>query len=287
VTVAVLGPGAVGGVLAVGFADAGVDVVCVARPATAETLMRAGLTLKCAEHVKSIRPRVETELQEPVELLLVTVKAPSLAAALARVRATPDVVVPLLNGIEHMQTLRERFRGSRVAGASIGRIEAWLERPGVVVQPSPSVVMTLAEDAPAELLRRSGVDVRVNGSAEAVLWEKLARQAPTAAGTSITQRTIGDLRSDAEWGPRLRSAIDECCAVAAADGVTLSPAGEWEIIEGMPATLTSSTARDIAAGVPSELDAIVGAAVRAGQRLGVDTPVLSKLFDEACRASLR
>ena len=286
-TVAILGPGAVGGVLAVGFADAGVDVICVARPATAEVIVSAGLTLRCAESVKTIRPRVETELQEPVDLLLVTVKAPSLDDALARVDAAPDAVVPLLNGIEHMQTLRERLPDSHVAGASIGRIEAWLERPGVVVQPSPSVVMTAAADAPAELLRRSGVEVRVNGSAEAVLWEKLARQAPTAAATSITQRTIGDLRSDAEWGPRLRTAIDEACAVAAADGVSLSPEAEWEIIEAMPATLTSSTARDIAAGVPSELDAITGATVRAGQRLGVDIPVLTQMFDEACRASLR
>ena len=57
--------------------------------------------------------------------------------------------------------------------------------------------------------------------------------------------------------------------------------------EAMPPLLTSSTARDIAAGAPSELDAITGAAVRAGRRLGVDTPVLSELFDEACRAQSR
>jgi 2-dehydropantoate 2-reductase len=66
----------------------------------------------------------------------------------------------------------------------------------------------------------------------------------------------------------------------------LSAQAEWEIIEAMPPLLTSSTARDIAAGVPSELDAITGAAVRAGQRLGVEAPVLTAMFDEACRASL-
>jgi 2-dehydropantoate 2-reductase len=222
-----------------------------------------------------------------VELLLVTVKAPALAEALERVEAAPRFVVPLLNGIEHMETLRRRLPEATVAGASIGRIEAWLERPGVILQPTPSVVMTVASDAPVALLRRSGVDVRENGSAEEVLWEKLARQAPTAAATSITQRPIGELRADPEWRGRLRAGIEEACAVAAADGVTLSPDAEWEIIESMPPLLTSSTARDIAAGVPSELDAITGAAVRAGQRLGVETPVLTQMFDEACRASLR
>jgi 2-dehydropantoate 2-reductase len=285
--VAVLGPGAVGGVLAVGFVDAGVDIVLIARPATAEAIRSGGLTLKCAESVKTIRPRVEEELRDPVELLLVTVKAPALDGALDRIQAQPEAVVPLLNGIEHMETLRERFPESEVAGASIGRIEAWLERPGIVIQPTPGVVMTVAVDAPAELLERSGVEVRVNGTAEAVLWEKLARQAPTAAATSITQRPIGQLRSDPEWRDRLRAAIKEACAVAAGDGVTLSPDAEWEIIEAMPPLLTSSTARDIAAGIPSELDAITGAAVRAGRRLGVDTPILTEMFEQACRASSR
>jgi 2-dehydropantoate 2-reductase len=287
VTVAVLGPGAVGGVLAVGFVDAGVDVVCIARPATAEAIRSGGLTLKRAETVKTIRPRVETELREPVELLLVTVKAPALDAALERVEESPRIALPLLNGIEHMETLRRRLPATEVVGGSIGRIEAWLERPGVVIQPTPSVVMTVAAGAPLELLRRSGVDVRENGRAEAVLWEKLARQAPTAAATSVTQRPIGELRADPDWGARLRQAIEETCAVAAADGVSLSSEAEWEIIEAMPPLLTSSTARDIAAGVPSELDAITGAAVRAGQRLGVEMPILTRMYEEACRASLR
>jgi 2-dehydropantoate 2-reductase len=286
-TVAVLGPGAVGGVLAVGFVEAGVDVLLIARPATAEAIRSGGLTLKRAESVKTVRPCVETELREPVELLLVTVKAPALDEALDRIQAQPKAVVPLLNGIEHMDALRERFPESHVAGASIGRIEAWLERPGTIVQPTASVVMTVAADAPAELLERSGVEVRVNGTANAVLWEKLARQAPTAAATSITQRPIGELRSDPKWRSRLRAAIEEACAVAAADGVKLSPDSEWEIIEAMPPLLTSSTARDIAAGVPSELDAITGAAVRAGRRLGVETPVLTEMFEQACRASSR
>lgn len=282
---AVLGPGAVGGVITVGFLEAGVDVVCIARPDTADLIRSEGLTLRQGQKVHTVRPAVATELREPVALLLVTVKAPSLDDALDRVQARAETTIPLLNGIEHMQTLCDRLPEGNVVAGSIGRIEAWLERPGVVVQPSPSVVMTVASGAPVELLRQSGVEVRENGSAGDVLWEKLARQAPTAAATAATQRTIGDLRSDADWGPRLRAAIEETCAVAAADGVSLSPEAEWAIIESMPPLLTSSTARDIAAGVPSELDAIAGAAVRAGQRLGVATPALTEMYDAACRAS--
>jgi 2-dehydropantoate 2-reductase len=293
VTVAILGPGAVGGVLAVGFDGAGERVVCVARPRTAELIRREGLTLKRGGEVATIRPEAAEELREPVDLLLVTVKAPDLDEALERVAAPAAVVVPLLNGIEHMQTLRDRLPGSTAVAASIGRIEAYLERRGTVIQPTPGVVMTVASDVGRDalaLLRRSGVELHVDGSERAVLWEKLARQAPVAAATTIAQRPIGELRTDPEWRPRLEQAVDETCAVAAADGVTLSAEAEWAIIDGMPPLLTSSTARDVAAGRPSELDAITGAAVRAGQRLGVPTPALEALLAEAeaaCRASSR
>jgi 2-dehydropantoate 2-reductase len=288
--VAVLGPGAVGGVLAVGLARDGVPVVCVARPDTAGLIGAEGLTLKHGDDVETTRPEVVTELREPVELLLVTVKAPALDAALERIQTEAKTIVPLLNGIEHMDTIRSRLPNSRVVGGTIGFIEAWLERPGVVVQNTPRTVMTVASDAQAEtveLLRRSRADVRVDGGERAVLWEKLARQAPFAAATALSQRPIGELRSDPAWRARLEEAIAETCRVALADGVELAPEAQWAIIDSMPSALTSSTARDIAAGRPSELDAITGAAVRAAHRLGVPAPVLEGLLEEteaACRA---
>ena len=292
-TVGVLGPGAVGGVLAVGLAHAGVRVVCIARRATAEVIAKEGLTLKHLDDVETVRPDVTTELREPVDLLLVTVKAPALDDALDRVQAPAKTVVPLLNGIEHMDVLRARLLDSAVVAGSIGWIEAWLERPGTIVQNTPRVVMTLAGDADpatAELLRASRSDVRMNGTEATVLWEKLARQAPVAAATTATQRPIGDLRSDPQLRQRLEQAIAETCAVAAADGVPLKPDDQWEIIESMPPKLTSSTARDVAAGRPSELDAITGAAVRAAHRVGVPAPALEGLLadaEDACRARSR
>jgi 2-dehydropantoate 2-reductase len=109
-----------------------------------------------------------------------------------------------------------------------------------------------------------------------VLWEKLARQAPLAVLTAVTGRTAGELRAD----PRLRGAVEEACAVAAADGARTTLAEQWSIIESLPPGLTTSTARDIAAGRPSELDAIAGAVVRAGRRLGVPTPTFELLLEQ-------
>jgi 2-dehydropantoate 2-reductase len=289
-TVAVLGPGAVGGVLAVGLLRAGVRVVCVSRPDTAELIASRGLSLRHGGSTQTVLPEAASELHEPVDLLLVTVKAAALEDALSRVKAPAVTVIPLLNGIEHMKTIRNVLGESAVVAGSVSLIEAYLERPGVIVQNTPAVVLTLAEDADLDtigLLERSGAEVRRNGSEAEVLWAKLARQAPVAAATALTQQPIGELRSDSEWRRRLEESVDETCAVAAREGVSLSPEAQWEIIDAMPPRLTSSTARDVAAGRVSELDAITGAAVRAGRRLGVPTPTLERLFAEAegaCRA---
>ena len=113
-TVAVLGPGAVGGVLTVGFIEAGMDVICVARPDTAKVLKSEGLSLRQGERVRTVRPQVTTELREPVDLLLVTVKAPSLGDALARVGAPAGVVV--VNGGTHGSEPHMGFGGVKQSG---------------------------------------------------------------------------------------------------------------------------------------------------------------------------
>ncbi|HSG12747.1 MAG TPA: 2-dehydropantoate 2-reductase [Gaiellaceae bacterium] len=275
-TVAVLGPGAIGGCLAVRLATAGEDVVCVARHETAGALARDGLTL--VAHDREVTASVEAveALDRPVELLLVTVKATQLEGALDRVHAEPELVLPLLNGIEHMAVLRERFRRARAA--TIGRVEAYRESPTRIVQRREPLVTVAGDPVPGPL-ERAGIDVRPGGSEADVLWEKLARLAPLALLTSLTGLPLGELRSD----PRLRTLLEEAVAVAVADGAWTSVGEQWGIIESMPEALTTSTARDVAAGRPSELDAIAGAVVRAGGRLGVPTPTFEEVL-AACPA---
>jgi 2-dehydropantoate 2-reductase len=275
-TTAILGPGAVGGSLAVRLALAGEQVVCVAKPETVGAIRDDGLTLVQDGEELAARPEAVEALDEPVDLLLVTVKAYGLVGALARVRAEPGLVLPLLNGLEHMTTLRARFRN--VVAATIGRLEAFREGTTRIVQHLPALVTVAGDHAPDALVR-AGVETRIGGSEADVLWEKLARQAPLAALTSVTGRPTGEVRDD----PRLRATVEEACAVAAADGARTTFADQWSIIESLPAELTTSTARDVAAGRPSELDAVAGGVVRAGRRLGVPTPTFEELL-ELCPA---
>jgi 2-dehydropantoate 2-reductase len=290
VTVAILGPGAVGGALAVQLSGAGRRVVAVARPETAAAIRRHGLTGELCGSELQGKVEVTERLEQAVDLLLVTVKAPALGSALDLVAQSHKVgtVVPLLNGIGHLETLRARF--TRVVAGSIGRFEAYRTSPTRIVQTTPSPVVSLgAEGEAADILREAGIDVRIDAERR-LLWDKVARLAPLAAATAITQRTLGELRDDPDWRATLEAAVAEACAVAAADGVSLNPEAQWEILDTMPASVTTSAARDAAAGRPTELDAIVGGVVRAAERLGVSAPTLEHLLDEAedrCRPRSR
>ena len=277
-TVAILGPGAVGGALAVPLAIARQQVVCVAREETAEAITRDGLTLVRRGEEFHAHPSATDVLRDDVDLLLIAVKAPSLDDALDRIQASAATIVPLLNGLEHMSRIRARFDGRVVAG-SIGLLEAYREAPTRIVQTTRGPVISVAE--PVEI---PAFDVRVVGDERRLLWEKAARMAPLAAATAATQRSVGDLRTDPEWRSRLALAIEEACATATADGVPLSPSGQWEVIDAMPDAMTTSTARDVAARRPSELDAITGSVVRAARRLHVPAPTLEQLLEEAWRA---
>jgi 2-dehydropantoate 2-reductase len=290
--VAVLGPGAVGGAFAVRLLEAHNRTICVGSPETVGVMALSGIALEASgREPVTARPEVSERLVQPVDLLLVTVKAQFLADAIERVdpAAVADgVVLPLLNGIEHMGPLRERFDG-RVAAGSLSRFEAFRVGRMQIVQTTPSAVVTMASDdlsAPeleraADVLRGAGFQVEVEDDEKRVLWQKAVRLAVLAPATAISRRSVGELRTDHKWRPRLEEALAEACAVAAADGVDLMPSAQWMRITEMDAALTTSAARDVEAGRPSEIDAIAGAVVRAGERLGVPTPTLSALVSHA------
>ncbi len=290
-TVAILGPGAVGGSLAVRLSLGHVHTICVGRPETIGIIAMAGLVIESRRETLTAQMEVTDHLAKPVSLLLVTVKAPDLADALERIdpeTVSEGVVVPLLNGLEHMDVLRERFDG-RVAAGSISHFVAYRAGRVQIVEATPSPIITIAsEELPrgeleraAETLRLARIDVRVAQSEKRVLWHKLARISVLTAATAASGRTVGELRNDAEWRRRLEHAINEVCAVAEADGVSLRPSSQWTIIDEMVDETTPSAARDVAAGRRSELDAIVGAVLRASERLGVPCPTLAQLATQA------
>ena len=287
--VAVLGVGGVGGCIAAVLAHCGVSMTCVGRRATVEALHTRGLRLDSPTFGSfTVWPAAAERLERPVDVLVVATKATSLPTALAALDAsllTGAVVIPLLNGLEHVARIRARV-GPRVAPGSI-RIEARAPAPGHVVQTSPFLVITIASDRDvprtrlaqiAAFLSECGLHTRVGASEAEVLWEKLARLAALACTTALSNQPIGVIRGDAHWRALLTGAVQDGVAVANACGVPMTVDAQMRVIDGLPETLTTSMQRDIAAHRPSELDAIAGAVVRAGRTHGLACPTLEELI---------
>ncbi len=286
-TIAVLGPGGVGGLLAGVLERGGSDVVVLARESTVAVIAREGLCVQSVTFGDFVaRPRALAQLHEPVDALLVATKAGGLTSALERIAVAPGVVLPLLNGLDHIGVLRERFSPESVLAGSI-RVEADRPQPGVVVHTSPFLLVSMASryaaaepaiDALADALSAAGVPVRVSDSEADVMWSKLVRLNALACVTSAYDVLLGEIRSTPQLHADLVGAIEEASAVGRAEGAKdIDSARAVAELEAAHDTLGSSMQRDIAAGREPELDAIPGAVLRAGARHGIPCPTIERL----------
>jgi 2-dehydropantoate 2-reductase len=286
-TIAVLGPGGVGGLLAGLLDRAGTPVVVVARTSTATVIAEQGVRVDSVSFGNFVaHPRAVANLQEPVDALIVATKASGLINALERVQALPKLVLPLLNGLDHMLVLRERFPADSVLAGTI-RVEADRPEPGVIIHTSPFLLVDMASGAPsarepmqalAQTLSDAGVPVRVLDSEAQVMWSKLVRLNALACTTSAFDAKLGEIRSTPEMRAALIGAIEEGCAVGQAEGATdVDAATAIAELEMAHATLGSSMQRDIAAGRPPELDAIPGSVLRAAARHDLECPTIERL----------
>ncbi|POX64204.1 2-dehydropantoate 2-reductase [Streptomyces sp. Ru62] len=288
-TVAVLGPGGTGGLLAALLSRSGHRVICLAGEATADTLRRSGITVRSPQFGDfTAAVDADTELREPVDACLITVKHTALEAALTRVPPAvlgDALAVPLLNGVEHPATLRTRYRPDRVAPAVI-RVESTRIAPGVIEHGSPFTEIDLAGDAVprarldalAAHLNACGATARVAGDETAALWAKMAFLAPFALLTTRYGVPLGVVRT--RHRDELEALVAETAAVSRACGAPADPAQALARYDAFPPAAKSSMQRDAEAGRPLELDAIGGALLRAAERHGVPVPVTARLVRE-------
>ncbi|HTZ65038.1 MAG TPA: 2-dehydropantoate 2-reductase [Solirubrobacteraceae bacterium] len=311
--VAILGPGGVGGLLAAVLARADaqrvradaelgsaagsgashrVAVQVIARESTAQAIDEHGLRLRSVMFGDfGVPVPVSAGLCDPVDVLIVATKAAGLSDALERIEAAPALVLPLLNGLDHIALLRGRFAPETVLAATI-RVESDRPEPGVIVHTSQFLRVDMASaslDAEAGMERLAQmfddadiparVVLPISQRCEAdVMWSKLVRLNALACTTSAYDKLLGEIRSTPELRDELIATIAEACAVGQAEGARDVDAGvalgELELAHD---TLGSSMQRDIAAGRPPELDAIPGAILRAGARHGLSCPTIERL----------
>jgi 2-dehydropantoate 2-reductase len=286
---AILGAGGVGGLVGGAIAKAGHPVTLLVRSGRRdhypERLTVQSETLGAFEAPVQVADRLEGQF----DVVWVTVKATALESALDA--APPEelgggVVVPLLNGVDHVGRLRERYGPERVLPGTI-RVEAEQVAPGRVrhrsafaeVQVAPDPTTRVRAEALCGELRAVGLGCEVRDDELTMLWGKLCFLAPFALATTASGGPLGDVRSDPRWRTRLEECVKEACAVGVAEGAKVAPEPILATFRGLPDGFRSSMQKDVAAGRQPELDAIAGPVLRGGSEHGIDVPATRALVD--------
>jgi len=278
--IAVMGAGAVGCYYGGMLARAGHDVVLIGRPQHVDAIRRQGLRLETQTFDERIPVSASTEAGavQGAQLVLFCVKSTdteSGAAAIKPYLETDALVLSLQNGVENADRLRTLLPQEVIAAAVYIGVE--MAGPGhvrhhgrgeLVIEPSE------ANDRVAHVLIAAGVPTEISDNVRGALWAKLIANCAYNALSAITQLPYGRLVKGEGITAAMRDLVDECVAVAKADGVTLPgdvDAAVRKIAETVPGQY-SSTAQDLARGKRSEIDHLNGLIVRRGEALGVATP---------------
>jgi len=281
---AILGAGAIGGLVGTVLLSLGEDVALVVRPEKLASYP-ANVVLERPSGSLTAPAKAVATLTEPVDVLWIAAKTYQLETALEVVQASPGCAVPLLNGVDHVAVLRERFGRERVVPATIA-VEAERISPGRFIQRSPFVLLNLASSGEPLLgaiigqLGKLGFTCQFISNEQTLLWWKLSFLAPFALVTSASGMNIGEILANVDWKAKLGSTIAETCAVANASGAELEALRIRAGFDSAPPGMRSSMQKDLAAGRQLELDDIGGPIVRGGERYGIDVSTTVELIAE-------
>ena len=288
--IAVIGAGAVGGYFGGRLAQAGAEVVFVARGAHLTALRTQGLRVTSLAGDFTLDRVTATDSPAeigPVDYVLVAVKAwqvPEVASTLGPLLGPETAILPLENGVEAADQLSQVIGPERVLGGMC-RIISFVAEPGVIRHVGATPLVALGEfdgRRSARLVRlqealdRAGVSVETPADIVATLWEKLLFIAPFGGVGAVARAPIGVIRALPGTRRLIERAMQEIHTLAQARGVRMADdtvTRALAYIDTLPPASTASLQRDLAAGRPSELEALIGVVVRHGAAAGVATPV--------------
>ena len=256
--IAVLGSGGIGGYYGTRLANAGHDVVFVARGAHLEAMQHRGLTVRTPEGETTIAvmATADTSRVGPVDLVLFCVKSfdtEPAARALKPLMASDTTVLTLQNGIDNASGIAEIVGTASVLPGAV-YVALQLPHPDVVVRTGGEGRIVFGEPAGALLLFIAGI----------------------GGVTTLARSGIGPLLAGAEGRALLTASCEEIVAVARAERVALPADTVNRAIEqaaALPPQWRSSMARDLDDRRRLEVDALSGAVVRRGLRFGVPAPI--------------
>jgi len=290
VRIAVFGAGGVGGYFGGRLAQAGQDVVFIARGDHLTTLRQHGLAVTSplgdfqVEHVEATDDPSAVGPADVVMLAVKTWQIGEAAAAIAPLLGPETFVVPLLNGVEATGQLAASLGDGRVF-KGMCKIISRIDGPGKIhhVGAEPYLAFGEADGEPSargtvfrDVLREAGVRADTPPDMDVVLWDKFMFVVSVGGVGAVTRAPIGVIRTEPETRVMLRGAMEEIATVARARSVALPDDVVDKALafaDTLPPQGSASLARDIIEGRPSELDAWTGAVVRLGAESGVPTPM--------------
>jgi 2-dehydropantoate 2-reductase len=284
----VMGAGALGGYFGARLVEAGRDVTFLVRPQRAAKL-KSGLVVKSPTgDVRLAKPQLATAetLKPPFDLVVLSCKAFDLDGAMdamAPAIGKTTAILPLLNGMSHMDALNAKFGRGRVLGGWCA-ISATLNAEGDVLHLQPFHSLSFGEQDGGTSDRITAIAGALSGAkfdtlpVESIIpemWEKWVFIAAAAGVTSLMRGTAGDIvAADANLAMKF---LDECVAVAVKSGFPPSaPALERfrTILNTPDSPFTASMLRDIEAGLRIEADHVIGDLMTRGDRVGQPCPLL-------------
>jgi 2-dehydropantoate 2-reductase len=287
--IVVMGSGGIGGYFGARLAAAGNDVTFVARGAHLAAMQAEGLKIESPlgnVHLTPTQAVRDARDAGSTDAVLFAVKmgdAEEAAASLLPLLGKETPIFAFQNGVEAADLI-DKIAGVGRVVPGVARISSHIARPGVVQHVSPFARLEFAEanntasercKAFHAACRNAGIDATLSANIQRELWLKFAMLAPMAGVTTLTQRTAGPLRRNADTRALIEAAIQEIVSVGevAGTGLTASDLPSLiKTIDGLPETMTSSMSHDRAAGKALELNWLSGAVVRLGQRCAVPTP---------------
>lgn len=284
--VLVVGAGATGGAFGTRLQEAGRDVTYLVRPLREEVLRRDGLRFigPDGERIHQVATVSSIPEKEHYDLVIVAVKAPALPAVLESMAPAigPDtLILPFLNGFDHIDLLESRYPGQVLGG--LVRIVATVDTSGAVVQMTPLSTMTIGtlngSPLPAEVrntLDVPGIDLTIADDVVQRLWEKWAFIASAGVVTCLFRNDVGAIL-EAGGETYIRDAIAETEAVAGAAGYPVGTASHEQSVQFLIApgsSFTSSLYRDLQSGQALEAEHILGSMAERADALNVAVPLL-------------
>jgi 2-dehydropantoate 2-reductase len=293
----VIGAGSVGGYFGGRLTKAGRDVTFLVRQGRAEQLRRTGLHVISLEDDFTVQPKLllAAELRQSpqtFDLILVSTKAYQLAGAIedfAPAVGPETAILPLLNGMAHLDILIKRFGEHAVLGGST-RVVADVDADGTIHSMEALHDLAFGErdksitprvQAIAAALSGAGFDDKLSPDIIAYMWQKWTFLAALGAITCLLRGNIGAVTAVPYGLETALAILNECNAVATANGYpTPQPFLDSTTTRlTLPGShLTASMYRDLQRGSPVEADHILGDLIRRGEAHAVPTPLLKAAY---------